>query len=143
MSLKFEHGGNEYVEIDFDNQFTAEQDDIFSGIKIMVNRATEYVRSHAKDLSDESKVLSLIDEGFADFKGRTIAELLAHTYLNKGEDVFNPDTFEERVQMFLKMPLAKRRPLEKAIPKLLVGVMRSGVEGIVNYLPIPQPQTQP
>lgn len=139
---KFEYNGKEYEEIDFDNQFTAQQDDYFTPVKAKVNKALAFAQSHVDGFADTNKVLTLLEQGFSELKGRTVAELLAHTYLDKDDKVFNVDTYNERVEMFLNMPVKKRTELEDAIPKFLIDAMKSGAEGILNYLPIPKTKTQ-
>lgn len=153
MNNEFVYKDKKYVRIDFKNQFTFEQADLFEPISDRVTEVALLLSKEAKNLpvlTEENKE----DKEFLQLKQNAelklatqlkgmydsnviLPELLAHVWFDETDSEFNIDTFKQRVIMFKKMPIGVREKLELegAINDFLYVAMKSSTGGILSLLP--------
>ena len=151
MINEFEYKGKKYIRIDFKNQFTFEQDDIFEPIGKRVTEVALYLSQEAKklpviDSEDEERKAELQQErSNAELQlglklkelfqsSKILPELLAHVWLDETDSEFDPVTYKERVTMFKKMPLSKREGLEEPIADFLSAAMKSSTADTLSFI---------
>lgn len=127
MTNEFEYKGQKYIRIDFNNQFTFEQADLFSEIAEAVAKTTasffddaannpELINSLKEEGDEGDKIesikakltgLKIINNATKQFNSnKLLPELLAHVWYNEEDKEFNADNFKTRIQTFRKMPMS-------------------------------------
>lgn len=153
MTNEFEYKSKKYVRIDFNNQFTFEQADLFGEIAEAVAQTTASVidqatsnpnlaKSLTKDDDGEdmaSKVLGLkiINNATKQFNSnKYLPELLAHVWYDKDDEEFDLENFKERIKVFKKMPLnfIAENGLKEAAYDFLSVAMKSIMGDTLNLL---------
>ena len=144
MNNEFVYKDKKYVRIDFNNQFTFEQADLFEPISDRVTEVALYLSKEAPKLKALSEAKRQQAELLLAMKlkdmysaSKVLPELLAHVWFDKEDEEFNPDTYTKRVLMFKKMPIGIREELglEEAINDFLSVAMKSTQGGILSLLP--------
>lgn len=163
MTNEFEYKGQKYVRIDFNNQFTFEQADLFGEIAEAVAKTTASVIDQAisnpdltKEIEDskedgkeeiedskgnnlQSQVLGLkiINNATKQFNSnKLLPELLAHVWYNEEDKEFNADNFKTRIQTFRKMPMSfiNDNGLKEGVYDFLSVAMKSSMGDTLNLL---------
>jgi len=112
--MRFEHKGKKYIDIDFKNQFTFKQNSLLSPIVRELNDFSSLL----KDKDAGMKILErLIEKGL-------IVKILAHAYLEVGEEEFDAKRYEQRLEDFQNLPMDKIIEIGEIIPDFLSSSMR-------------------
>lgn len=136
MVKEFEYEGVKYVPLNFANQYTFEQADLIEPILKKVTEVAIVLQNYAnqKKKPSELEISLKIKEAYQSSK--VMPELLAHTWINENDRVFNQDTYGKRVVMFKTMPmgLIQEKGLEEAIAPFLAYVLKSSMGGITSLI---------
>lgn len=139
MINEFEYKGKKYVRIDFNNQYTFEQADLFEEIGKRVTDVALFLKGQIKSKKKDEIGLGLKIKEML-HTSKVMPELLAHVWYNEEDSEFNPVTYKERVEMFKKMPIGFReeKNLEEGVSDFLSVAMKSSMGGIQSLLLTPQ-----
>lgn len=159
MTNEFEYKGQKYVRIDFNNQFTFEQADLFGEIAEAVAKTTasvidqavnnpvltketeggtvEVKDSKGDNLQSQVLGLKIINNATKQFNSnKLLPELLAHVWYNEEDKEFDVDNFKTRIQTFRKMPMSfiNDNGLKEGVYDFLSVAMKSSMGDTLNLL---------